>query len=300
MKFSSFPSLHSSKQVEKNQKMSSIICFYHSEINVCLLNSSLSTHILYTSIGLDFDGNIKFPYGDDIQILSELNFLDKMRQMQPDLKVLVSFSDIDDIQQRAFNAMLSRQSARKNFAKNVVSFCKKCNLDGVDLNYQRPSKINRENFIDLLKRIKELMHGLATYDTFKSSTFNIFSFNDNADPHILSVTLNGGALQQYKLKEISKKAKFINLMTFDLENPKIDVINVDWAVNICINEGVQLGRINIGIATHGSNDAKAMEVKATYAKFGGFYGIALYSFDGDDYTKGFPLIRSAVEMVNQF
>lgn len=278
--------------------MTSIVCFYHSEINVCLLNSSLPTHIIYTSIGIDFDGNIKFPYGDDIQILSELNFLDKTRKMRPDLKILVSFSDIDDIQQRAFNAMLSSHAARKNFAKNVVGFCKKCNLDGVDLNYQRPTKQNRENFVDLLKRIRELMHSLIHIESLYSSSFNIFMFSDSANPHLLSVTLNGGSLHSYKLKEISKKAKFINLMTFDLENPKIDVIAVDWAVNICITEGLHLNKINIGIATHGGNDTRAMEVKATYARYGGFNGIAVYSFDGDDYTKGFPLIRSAVEMMS--
>ena len=100
------------------------------------LFQALPTHILYTSIGFDFDGNIKFPYGDDIQILSELNFLDKMRQINRDLKVLISFSDIDEIQERAFNAILSNSAARKNFSKNVVGFCKRANLDGIDLNFQ--------------------------------------------------------------------------------------------------------------------------------------------------------------------
>lgn len=281
--------------------MSSIVCFYHGEINVSLLNSSLPTHILYTSIGLDFDGNIKFPFGDDIQILSELNFLDKMRQSNSDLRILISFSDIDDIQQNAFNAMLENSVSRKNFAKNVVGFCKKCNLDGVDLNCQRPQRKNRENFLDLLKKIKELMSGLAHLDkTFYSSSHNIFLFGDNVDPQILSVTLNGGTLHNYKLKEIAKKAKFINLMTFDLENPKIDVISVDWAVNFCLNEGLHLNRINIGIATNdGCNDTRSIEAKSNYAKFGGFCGIALYSFDVDDYKKGFPLIRAAVEMINR-
>jgi GH18 family chitinase len=280
--------------------MSSIVCFYHSEINVSLLNSSLPTHILYTSIGLDFDGNIKFPFGDDIQILSELNFLDKMRHMNSDLKILISFSDIDDIQQNAFNAMLGRGASRKNFAKNVVGFCKKCNLDGVDLNCQRPQKKNRENFLDLLKRIKDLMSGVTHLEkTLHSSSQNIFLFGDTVDPQILSVTLNGGTLNSYKLKEIAKKAKFINLMCFDLENSKIDVISVDWAVNFCINEGLHLNRINIGIAMNGSNDTRSIEAKSSYVKFGGFCGIALYSFDSDDYAKGFPLIRAAAEVINR-
>lgn len=278
--------------------MTPIICFYHSEINVCLLNPFLSTHILYTSVGLDFDGNIKFPYGDDIQILSELNFLDKMRQMNPNLKILISFSDVSDIQRCVFNTMLSNSTSRKNFAKNVIAFCKKCNLDGVDLNYQRPTKENLDNFVDLLRRIKELMSGIIhSPSSNSSSSFNIFLFGDNADPQILSVTLNGGSLQCYKLKEISKKTKFINLMTFDLENPKIDVINLDWAVNICMNEGVHLNRINIGISTHG--DARSIEDKSSYAKFGGFYGIAVYSFDGDDYTMGFPLLRIAEKIMRK-
>lgn len=279
--------------------MSNILVYYHSEINVSLLNSSLPTHILYTSIGLDFDGNIKFPYGDDIQNLSELNFLDKMRQMNKDLKILISFSDIDDIQQRAFNAMLTNSTARKNFAKNIVGFCKRCNLDGVDLNYQKPNKKNRDNFIDLLKRIKDLMHGLTHADTFRSSSFNIFIFGDYLDPQILSVTINGASLHYYKLKEISKKAKFINLMTFDLENPKIDIINIELAVNVCISVGVHLNRINVGVPTHENCNVRGIEGRSAYAKFGGFNGIAIHSFDGDEYCKGFPLIRAAVDIMNK-
>lgn len=143
------------------------------------------------------------------------------------------------------------------------------------------------------------MHGITHAESFHSSSFNIFIFGDDSDPQTLSVTINGANLRSYKLKEISKKVKFLNLMTFDLENPKIDTINVDLAVNFCIGEGVHLNRINIGIPTHGSCDVRTIEGRSAYAKFGGFNGIAIHSFDGDEYCEGFPLIRAAVEIMNR-
>ncbi|XP_070501824.1 chitinase-3-like protein 1 [Chironomus tepperi] len=288
-----------SVHIDSKTSPSNVICYYHGSINVSLLNPHICTHIIYTSIGIDRDGNIKFPYADEIQVLSELNFLEKMRKINENLKLLLSIGDNCEDQRRSFNLMLSSQSSRKNFAKNILGFCRKCNFDGIDINCQYPQKQQSGAFIDLIKKLKELINGPLSFEVSLPTEFEVFNFDENVDPQILSVTVNAHAFNAYDIKHISKKVKFINLIIFDMEMPSRELINLDHAVSIWLSNGANLNKLNIGVATYGCNDSKAIRSKANYAKFGGFGGVVIHSFDGDDCSVGFPLIRSAFEAFNE-
>ena len=285
--------------IDNKMSSSNVVCYYHGSINVSLLNPHICTHIIYTSIGIDRDGNIKFPYAEEIQVLSELNFLEKMRKINEKLKLLISIGDNCEDQRKAFNSMLASQPARKNFAKNILGFCRKCNFDGIDINCQFPQKQQSAAFTDLMKRLKELINGALSFDVSLPTEFDVFNFEETVDPQILSVTVNAHAFNAYDIKHISKKVKFINLMTFDMEMPSRELITVDHAVSIWLSHGANLGKLNIGVATYGCNDSKTIRAKTNYAKFGGFGGVVIHAFDGDDSSVGFPLIRSAFEAMDE-
>ncbi|KAG5666795.1 hypothetical protein PVAND_014805 [Polypedilum vanderplanki] len=281
---------HSSNHINHQ----SIVCYYHSNINVSLLNPNICTHIIYTSIGIDSDGNIIFPFIEDMQVFSELSFLEKMRKTNEKLKILISIGDKGENQRRNFQSMLSTSHSRKNFARSIVTFCKKINFDGIDLSWQKPNKQYSKAFTDLVKKIKELMHGVFSFHTKMPIAFEVFKFEDKTDPQILTVTLNASACNAYDIKSICKKVKFINLMNFDMHAPAEESLTIDYALSTWMDRGAQLSKINLGIATYeGCNDKRSIEDKASYACYGGLHGIAIHAFDGDDYTNGFPLIRAA-------
>lgn len=278
---------------------SSIICYYHGTINVSLLNPHICTHIIYTSLGIDRDGYITFPYVDEMQVLSELNYLEKMRKINENLKLIISIGDNCENQRKAFTAMLNSQFARKNFVKNILGFCRKCNFDGIDVNWQFPNKQQSKQFIDVLKRLKELINGVFTFDVPLPMEFDVFTFEETVDPQILSVTLNGSVHDLYDIKHIAKKVKFINLINFDMEMPSRELIKLDHAVRVWLLNGVNFNKINIGAATYGCNDVKSMKNIANYVKMGGFGGVVIHSFDGDDPGQGYPLIRSVYEVLEK-
>jgi GH18 family chitinase len=278
----------------------SIVCFYHSNINVSLLNANICTHIVYTSLGTDADGNIIFPFVDDMQVLSELNFLEKMRKNHDKLKLLISVGDKGESQRRSFNSMLGTSHSRKNFARNIVGFCRRVNFDGIDLSWQKPMAQHSKAFSDLLRRVKELLSGAFAFDTVMPAGFDVFRFGDKAEPAILSATLSSSACHSYDVKTIGRKVKFINLMNFDMHAPGDEHFGVDHAVATWLARGVQLSKVNLGIATYsGCNDTRSVADRAGYARYGGLHGVAIHAFDGDDYTMGFPLIRAAMDVFDR-
>lgn len=275
-----------------------LACFYHGSINVSLLNPNICTHILYTSIGIDKDGNLTFPYVDEIQVLSELNILEKMRKINENLRLVISVGDSCDTQRKAFNLMLSSQLSRRNFAKNILGFCRRCNFDGIDINWQHPQVTLSSGFSDLLKKLKEIMSGVFAFDVSLPTEFDVFSFEETVDPQLLSVTVNATAFNSYDIKQIVKKVKMINLICFDMDQPSRELIDVDQAIDIWMSCGCPAGKLNIGIATYGRNDVRSAKLRASQVKVNGTGGIAVHAFDGDDSSHGFPLVRSIHEILD--
>lgn len=126
--------------------------------------------------------------------------------------------------------------------------------------------------------------------------FEVFSFDSSVEPQILSVTVNGTEFKNYEIKRIAKRSKFVNLMSFDMELPSRELIDVDQAVSIWVGNGCPLSKLNIGVTTYGCADIKEMISKGNYVRVGGLAGIAIHAFDGDDYSRGYPLIRSLFEI----
>jgi GH18 family chitinase len=191
--------------------------------------------------------------------------------------------------------MLSCDLKRKKFANNIVSLCKKCNLDGIDLCFQHPIAKQKNNFTDLLKKLKELLSAPHIMPNLNfSSSFDVFKFDNSINPSIMSVTLNASASKAYDIKNITKKVKFINLFSFDMKFSSNGLTDLNHALNMFLHHGAEANKLNIGIVTHECNNSRSITEAATYARYGGFNGIAIHSYDNDDYSESFPLLRAAI------
>ena len=66
----------------------------------------------------------------------------KLKEINPDLKVLISFTsqihNEDNFQDGGFSAICNDENQYKHLTKDIVGFIEKYNLDGIDLNWEYP------------------------------------------------------------------------------------------------------------------------------------------------------------------
>jgi chitinase len=194
----------------------------------------------------------------------DVDELNSLKKSKPDLKVLVSvggwtwsggFSD----------AALTAES-REKFAKSCAAFVKEFKLDGIDLDWEYPNQpgagnIYRpedvHNFTLMLQAVREKLDSLAQ--------------NEGNGNHYL-LTIATGADEAYvkntELGELHKYIDFLNIMTYDFYNgwhnvnghhsnylpsaqPEMDKNSVVNAVEIHVNAGFPVEKINLGIPFYG-------------------------------------------------
>lgn len=188
------------------------------------INPNLVTHINYAFAKVDTLGNIilfdpwsdtdyrtdwtkEKPYHGNFRELYEL------KQKYPHLKTLISLGGwtLSD----TFSELADSSAARSNLAKNIVSFCKKYDFDGVDIDWEYPCfdvhsgrPQDKHNFTLLLKEI--------------------YTAAKNQSPKLL-VTIAAPAgpwhYSNIEVDQIHHYLDWINLMTYDMHGPWADSDN---------------------------------------------------------------------------
>jgi len=255
-------------QAEKAGKKYMVVAYVagYREFDFSTIDVSGITHINYAFANIR-EGKVVFdttkidgvvPNAGDIE---ELNSLKKNN---PDLKVLVSvggwtwsggFSD----------AELTEES-RTKFAKSCAAFVKEYQLDGIDLDWEYPNQpgagnIHRpedvQNFTLMLKVVREELDSLAE--------------NEAKGNHYLLAIATGtdeAYVKNTELGELHKYIDFLNIMTYDFYNgwhnvnghhsnylssdqPEMDKNSVVNAVEMHVNAGFPVEKINLGIPFYG-------------------------------------------------
>jgi chitinase len=252
----------------KSEKKYMVVAYVagYREFDFSTIDVSGITHVNYAFANIR-DGEVVFdttkidgvvPNAGDIV---ELNSL---KVNKPDLKVLVSvggwtwsggFSD----------AALTIES-RTKFAKSCAAFVKEFKLDGIDLDWEYPNQpgagnIHRpedvQNFTLMLKAVREELDFMA---------------ENEAKGNRYLLTIATGADEAYvkntELGELHKYIDFLNIMTYDFYNgwhnvnghhsnylpsaqPEMDKNSVLNAVEMHINAGFPVEKINLGIPFYG-------------------------------------------------
>ncbi len=224
------------------------------------------THINYAFANI-FNGEVIFDTTKiDGKSLTpkDIEALNNLKTGYPELKVLVSVGGWS--WSNGFSDAALTAESRLKFAKSCAVFVKNHHLDGIDLDWEYPNQtgagnIHRpedvRNFTLMLKAVREELNKLAV--------------EEGNEKHYL-LTIATGADKAYventELGEIHKCIDFLNIMTYDFYNglhkttghhsnfqasaqTGLDMNNMVEALNMHVNAGFPVEKINIGIPFYG-------------------------------------------------
>lgn len=184
-----------------------IVCYFNNwsvyrtgngMIKISNINPNLCTHLIYNIAGITDDADLKVsdPYADLPSGKDGYNRFNQLRNINPNVKTLIAVGGFSEGSTR-FSKIAANYYLRQAFVKNAVNFVKKYNFNGLDLQWSYPTINDQENFVQLLKELKERCE---IYDL------------------LLTGLLKGymGVDASYDVPRVVKYLDFANIITFDL------------------------------------------------------------------------------------
>ena len=195
---------------------------------------------------------------------TDVEELNSLKENKPDLKVLVSVGGWT--WSGGFSDAALTEESRSTFALSCAAFVKEFKLDGIDLDWEYPNQsgagnIHRpedvQNFTLMLKAVRDELDLMAE--------------KEGKGNHYL-LTIATGADETYvkntELGKLHKSIDFLNIMTYDFYNgwhnvnghhsnylasaqPEMDKNSVVNAVEMHVNAGFPVEKINLGIPFYG-------------------------------------------------
>ncbi|CAG9573348.1 unnamed protein product [Danaus chrysippus] len=248
------------------------------------IDPTLCTHLIYSFAGLDEStGGIKSL--DAWQDLEKdygkggYKRLVSLKAKYPHLKVTVAIGGWNE-GSRKYSVMASKNETRAKFVQSVVQFLDTYNFDGLDLDWEYPTKRegaphDKANYVAMVKELK---------DAFESRGY------------ILTAALGAGKDTMdsaYDLAKLSRYLDFIHMMCYDYHgtwdgtvgaNAPLrgttddDVLSVEYTIKYMLSHGVSPYKLVLGLPMYGRNfylkDAAETNIKfgVTPAKNKGFAG----------------------------
>jgi chitinase len=252
----------------KNEKEHMVVSYVagYRDFDFTTIDVSGITHINYAFANIR-NGEVVFDTTkiDGKRLTSyDIEKLNSLKTKNPELKVLVSVGGWS--WSKGFSDAALTEQSRLSFAKSCVNFVNEYNLDGIDLDWEYPNQIGAgnihrpedvQNFTLMLKAVREQL--------------DEFSEKEEKGKHYL-LTIASGADKAYvdnvEMNEIHKYLDFLNIMTYDFYNglhkvtghhsnylpsawPEKDMNSVVNAVDMHVNAGFPVEKINLGIPFYG-------------------------------------------------
>ncbi|KAK7461770.1 hypothetical protein VKT23_008201 [Stygiomarasmius scandens] len=173
----------------------------------------------------------------------------------PGLKVIIAlggwdFSELDSTKD-LFTVMISSSSNRATFISSVSSFLSKFSLDGIDIDFEYPSAVERNapptDTPNLTAFFKELRTALGS--------------------KIISCATPAGYwfLKGFEIDKIAPSVDYLNMMSYDFHgpwdtdivdqapvtNPHTSIVDMRNSALLYIRAGVDLSKVNLGLAYYG-------------------------------------------------
>ena len=263
--FSSCQSFNSNKKETKNYRIIGYVAGYR-DFDFTKIDAKKLTHINFAFANI-INGKVQFDSTPiDGKVLSEkdIKALSKLKETNPELKILVSVGGW--LWSGRFSDVALTENSREIFAQSVADFVDRYNLDGLDIDWEYPNQTGAgniyreediENFTLLMRASREKLDQLAT---------------ENKKKEAYLLTIASGAdltyIQNTRLGEVHKYLDFINIMSYDFYNGLHSTsghhanlyqskarhsgnISVKESVQLHLNAGVPLKKLNIGIPFYG-------------------------------------------------
>lgn len=207
-----------------------------------------------------------------------------VKQQHPELKICLSFSHTvtnpDNFQAGGFSVMASTEEGRKAFANDCLSFLRKWNIDGIDIDWEFPGLSwsghacdpvhDVENFTLLMKQLRETL-GNQYLLTYAGYVMNVQGSGDNR--------------RFIDIAAVDPYVDFVNLMTYDIAAGSEGQHQSAWdrpdyywdcvrAINAYTSAGVSPSKLVLGIpfyARHAWDDSDGFKGCVDYNKFAAEY-----------------------------
>ncbi|XP_059062527.1 probable chitinase 2 [Achroia grisella] len=261
--------------------------------NVNQLNPQLCTHLVYSFAGLNPDTNgikIMDPWLDIEKESGAYNQMVGLKNRYPHLKVTIAIGGWNEGSEK-YSAMASKKESREAFIGSVMAFLEKYKFDGLDLDWEYPSKRggkpeDKDNYVTLVKELKE-------------------AFQDKG--YILTAALGAGRDTMevaYDLPKLSRYLDLIHMMCYDYHgkwdgmigaNAPLrggsdeDVLSLEFTIKYMLSHGVSPYKLVLGLPMYGRTfvltdpETKQVEFGRTKAKNVSFKG----RFTGEDGFMGY-------------
>ncbi|KAH8301895.1 hypothetical protein KR044_000452, partial [Drosophila immigrans] len=239
---------------------------------------SLCTHAVYAFAGLDIIKSaiksldpwqdLKVDYGK-----GGYERLTALKNTHPHLKITLAIGGWNEGSQN-YSTLVSNPLQRGLFVKQVTSFVRKYNFDGLDLDWEYPtqrggSPRDREHFVTLCKELRE-----------------------EFDSHGLLLTSAIGAAknvidQAYDVRQLSRYLDFLHIMCYDyhgswdhkvgynapLTAAAVDPLSVQFTIDYLLKQGAPPAKLVLGLPFYGRTFKTALEGALNDASDGaGFQG----------------------------
>ncbi|XP_060532477.1 chitinase-3-like protein 1 [Cylas formicarius] len=214
------------------------------------INANYLTHIYYAFLIVEDNGTLTIQ--DENRALREIGMLQRLpelKKINPDLKLLFSLSN----QNQSFSTVVAQAALRKTLVQSCIDIVKKYNYDGIDLDWEFPEAVDKDNYIALLKDLKE---GFKEYDILLTAAVRAIPIYDNTG---------------YDVPQIAKYLDLINVMTYDYfgswssytgQNSPLfpsskdtayekGYLNVQAGGKLWLDAGATKDKINIGLPFYG-------------------------------------------------
>ncbi|XP_042241874.1 chitotriosidase-1-like [Homarus americanus] len=224
------------------------------------VDPNICTHLIFAFAGITTTGeiNVLDPHHELCDNGGECayNRFTALKKQNPELKTLLGVGGWEDGSEK-YSKMAADPSMRKIFIDTSIALLKEHNFDGIDLDWEYPTMRggipeDKENYVILLSEIHDALHAEGMILTAAVS-----SAKDKID-------------SGYDVPGIAMYVDLLNLMTYDLHGSWNDYVhhqsglypyykdtggnkdlNVDFAVNYWIQQGMPSTKIAVGVPSYG-------------------------------------------------
>jgi len=224
------------------------------------LDAHLCTHVIF-AFGWIKNGKLTSFEASDVSSTGKVGLYQRivgLKARNPKLKVLLAIGGWS-FGTSKFKKMAETRFSRQTFIFSAIPFLRKHNFDGLDMDWEYPKRGDRENFVAVLKELREAFE----YEAEETGNERLLL---SAAVPVGPDNVRGG----YDVPQVAKWLDFVNLMAYDFHGkwekqtghnaplfaPSSDSewrkqLSVSFAANMWVKLGTPKEKLVIGMPTYG-------------------------------------------------